>query len=423
MVIKKSSSLHSSPLLNWLFQHQQSGIVLGEERVRQLLEALGNPQRCCRCFHIAGTNGKGSVAAFSASILKAAGIRVGLYTSPHLVDFRERIQLHGEMISLEDLEAGIRRLQSVTHGWKTLPTFFELITALAFDYFARKQCEAVVLETGLGGRLDATNLATNKIACAITSIGLDHQEWLGSTLAAIAQEKAGIMRSGVPIVTGPQPAEVMKVLKEEAVRLNAPFMMVEEPVAPETGIGLEGSYQRWNAALALKLVQQGPWKLSREVQSFGLKTVSWPGRFQRCQLTKGQEIILDGAHNPAAAEKLVATWKEIFSEQQCSLIFGSLADKEGGEMLRILKPIASSIVLVSVNSPRAASPEELQKVVPSAMTFSSLEEVFKKKNIFIDSSSLFSGDLLPPILLTGSLFLVGEALALLEKGSYSPFWQ
>lgn len=409
--------------LLWLFQQQLKGVSLGLEAPAVLLAALDDPQKKIPVFHIAGTNGKGSVAAFSASILKAAGLRVGLYTSPHLVDFRERIQINGEMISAADLEEGIKRLQGATKGRETVPTFFELTTALAFDYFAQQECDVIVLETGVGGRLDATNLVTNKIACAITPISIDHQEWLGSTLADITREKAGIMRPGVPVVTSPQPAEVMEVLKEEAAKVGAPLIIVNEPLASEIPLGLAGSHQRWNAALALKLIQQGPWKIFSDAIAEGLAATLWPGRFQSCQLENGREIILDGAHNPAAAEQLVAIWKEVFPGQKCCLVFGSLLDKEGEMMLRILEPIASSIILVSVDSPRAASPSELQKSFPSAITFSSLEEVLEKKNIFVDPASPFSRDLKPPILLTGSLFLVGEALALLQGRSYSSSWQ
>ncbi|MBM3857865.1 MAG: bifunctional folylpolyglutamate synthase/dihydrofolate synthase, partial [Verrucomicrobia bacterium] len=384
---------------------------------------LEDPHDRIPCFHIAGTNGKGSVSAFAASILKAAGLRVGLYTSPHLVDFRERIQINGEMISQEDLEKGIKRLQAATQTGKEMPTFFELTTALAFDYFARQQCDVIVLETGLGGRLDATNVASNKIACAITPISMDHQALLGSTLSAIAREKAGIIRAGIPVVTSPQPEEVMNVLQEKAKQLYAPLEIISEPISPEIPLGLLGSYQRWNAAVALALVQQGPWKLSPEAIAEGLATTSWPGRFQRWKTKNGQEMILDGAHNPAAAEQLVATWKEVFPGQKCELIFGALADKEGEAMLRILEPISASINLVSVHSPRTSSPAELQKILPLATTFSSLEEVFKKKKFFVDKIFGFSTDLQPPVLLTGSLFLVGEGLALLQGRSHSSFSQ
>ena len=336
-LMEKFPSLQPPPssLLPWLFEQQLKGISLGLEGLTALLVALGDPHKKRPVLHIAGTNGKGSTAVFSASLLKAAGLRVGLYTSPHLVDFRERIQINGELISLEDLEEGIRRLQSVTESRKAVPTFFELTTALAFDYFAHQKCDVIVLETGMGGRLDATNLAADKIACAITPISIDHQEWLGSTLADIAREKAGIMRPGVPVVTSPQPAEVMEVLREEAARVGAPLIVVDEPVTCETPLGLAGSHQRWNAALALKLVQQGPWKISEKTKREGLETVSWPGRFQWLKISEKQEIILDGAHNPAAAEQLVATWKELFPGQKCCLVFGSLLDKEGEKISEI----------------------------------------------------------------------------------------
>jgi dihydrofolate synthase/folylpolyglutamate synthase len=400
--------------LHWLIQQQQSGVSLGLERMQRLLEVLGNPQESCPSLHIAGTNGKGSVAAFSESLLRKAGKRVGLYTSPHLVDFRERIRFQGEMISLEALEEGIARLQLVTRGWDLLPTFFELTTALAFDYFARQECDAVVLETGLGGRLDATNLATHKIATAITPIGIDHQEWLGPTLADIAREKAGIIRPTVPLVIAPQRAEAMEVLLERASEVGAPTIIVQDAVAPEIPLGLAGSYQRWNAAVALKLVEQGAWNISQELQYEALRSVSWPGRFQRCLLAEGEEMVLDGAHNPAAAEQLVATWREIFAQQKCTLIFGSLFDKEGERMLRILEPIASSIILVAVNSPRAASPLVLRKAVPSATICPSLREVLEKKIVSSNRSTHFSSNVSSPILVTGSLFLVGEALSLLQ---------
>ncbi len=432
----------ASSLLPWLYQQQYKGISPGLEAITTLLGALGDPQKKQSVFHIAGTNGKGSVAACSASLLKAGGVRVGLYTSPHLVDFRERIQLCGEMITPEDLEEGMIRLQWVMRGWSILPTFFELTTALAFDYFARCECDVIILETGMGGRLDATNIETQKMACAITPISLDHQEWLGSTLAAIAREKAGIMRPGVPVVTAPQPEEVMQVLQEESDRLGAPLRMITEPLSEHIPIGLAGSHQRWNAALALKLIEQGPWELSEKNKQEGLRTVVWPGRFQRLLIRKDdrlqyqlltsttakqQELILDGAHNPAAIKQLVATWRELFPKEQCTLIFGALADKEWKVMLALLAPIASEILLVPVASPRSVSPAKITFYFPRARIFSSLHEAFLHKNeAFMKKSRkglLCDTRCRAPILLTGSLFLVGEALSLLRGEVYRPSMQ
>lgn len=218
------------PPLQWLMETQSRGVQPGLERMERLLSALGDPHKSLRCLHVAGTNGKGSVCAFAESVLRAAGHRTGLYTSPHLVDFAERIRIAGVNASTAAIEAGIRRLQEATSGWGECnePTFFELVTALAFDLFARAGCDVVVLETGLGGRLDATNTAP-KLACAITPVALDHMEWLGGTLAEIAREKAGIFRSGIPAVIAPQEPGVEATLAEVARKKGVPLTHVREP--------------------------------------------------------------------------------------------------------------------------------------------------------------------------------------------------
>jgi dihydrofolate synthase/folylpolyglutamate synthase len=466
--------------LGWLLAQQHHGISLGLDVMKSLLQELGHPEKKIPVLHIAGTNGKGSVAACAASLLKAAGVRAGLYTSPHLVDFRERIMIEGEMIAPHDLEAGIRKLQFVTRAWSVLPTFFELTTALAFDYLAHQGCDVIILETGLGGRLDATNVLTEKIACAITPISLDHQEWLGPSLEDIAREKAGIIRSCVPVITAPQKREVIQVLQREAEALGAPFMKITEPLPSDSPIGLIGSHQLWNAALALKLVESGPWKLSQRTIQIGLQSVVWPGRFERMpylgitqknklpeihsrNLSK-QEMILDGAHNPAAIKQLVLTWREQFEDQRCILIFGALSDKPWQEMLSLLEPIALKIILVPVASPRSVDPAIMAKHFSGVMTLSSLQEAFDRltrigrgslrdqeslmnpaigiffqkesrvynpvftyppslleqapsllhsdKNLALESRSY------APILLTGSLFLVGEALSFMQGKAY-----
>lgn len=191
--------------MEWLDKFQGRGIVPGLERMERLLAALGNPERSLRCLHVAGTNGKGSVCAFAESVLREGGYSTGLYTSPHLVRFAERIRINGQEVDALLLGEGIDRLKQATEGWpeEEMPTYFELVTALAFDLFARANLDVIVLETGLGGRLDATNTPP-KLACAITPIGLDHMEWLGPTLGAIAREKAGILRPGIPAVTAPR---------------------------------------------------------------------------------------------------------------------------------------------------------------------------------------------------------------------------
>ncbi|MEI6376110.1 MAG: cyanophycin synthetase, partial [bacterium] len=315
----------SSPL-DWLKATQSRGIRPGLERMERLLAALGNPEQSLRCLHVAGTNGKGSVSAFAESLLRASGHRVGLYTSPHLVDFSERIRIDGVNAGAEELGEGIRRIQEATEGWITAdqPTFFELVTALAFDLFNRAGCEVVVLETGLGGRLDATNLAP-KLACAITPIALDHTEWLGATLPEIAREKAGIFRLGIPTVIASQEADAAAALAIVAEELGTPIQWITEPLPRATALGLAGSHQRHNAALALALVSAAGFELREESVARGLVSVTWPGRFQRLL---GGKLILDGAHNVHAARQLVATWREEFGGQRCRLIFGALADKD-----------------------------------------------------------------------------------------------
>ena len=398
----------NSPL-DWLMATQSRGVQPGLERMERLLAALGNPERGLRCLHVAGTNGKGSVCAFAESMLRASGHRVGLYTSPHLVEFSERIRIDGVNASAEEIAIGINRLREVTAGWSEVeqPTFFELVTALAFELFARAGCEVVVLETGLGGRLDATNLAP-KVACAITPIGLDHTEWLGDTLGKIAREKAGILRPGVPAVIAPQEAEASEVLCSVAAVLGTPLQWINEALPRTTLLGLAGSHQRHNAALALGLVRAAGFELSEEAVANGLASVAWPGRFQRL---RGGKLILDGAHNVHAARQLVATWREEFGGQRCRLIFGALADKNPEALLAELAPLAKEILLVPVASARGGDPKNLAELSVSLGVPIHLFESLGEAMAFAESC-----DATPqaPVLLAGSLFLVGEALALVS---------
>jgi len=414
----------SSELWEWLNAAQHRGVQPGLDRMVRLLACLGNPERELRCLHVAGTNGKGSVCAFAESILRAAGYRTGFYSSPHLVDFSERIRINGEPTPRAVVEEGIRHLRRACTTWsqEELPTYFELVTALAFDLFARAGCEVVVLETGLGGRLDATNTAP-KIACAITPIALDHMEWLGDSLGRIAREKAGIMRPDIPAVIAPQQAEAADALLLAAREMGVPCKWVTESLAVNFTPGLTGSYQRANAALALELIKAGGFHPSPGEIQQGLSTVSWPGRFQR---VKGGRLILDGAHNPHAVRQLVETWREEYGTQQCRLIFGALSDKAPQEMLSILEPIAEELLLVPVASPRSVNPElYLGTLKVPHRILGSLQEALD----FALNDSL-TRDLQncdgagkpqnPPVLLTGSLFLVGEALSLESGASFTP---
>jgi dihydrofolate synthase / folylpolyglutamate synthase len=409
-----------TPQLEWLMATQSRGIHPGLHRMERLLLSLGNPERKLKCLHVAGTNGKGSVCAFADSVLRRMGVRTGLYTSPHLVDFSERIRIDGKNAASSAIDAGIMRLQRATIGWsgEEQPTFFELVTALAFDLFERAGCEVVVLETGLGGRLDATNAAP-KIACALTPMDFDHTEWLGNTLALIAREKAGIMRPGVPVVISPQQEEAAQALEKAASERGSPCIWVREPLSAGTPLGLAGSHQRWNAAVALELVRIAGFSPSPEELLQGLAQVTWPGRFQRLKFANA-ELVLDGAHNHHAIRQLVTTWREQLGEKPCRLIFGALEDKDPSSMLSELLPLAREIHLVPVASTRSADPLKLAEEKcfegcsqPILTVHRSLSEAL---------GSLCSDDGAPecPVLLTGSLFLVGEALSLFSGGIAIP---
>jgi dihydrofolate synthase/folylpolyglutamate synthase len=293
------------PQLDWLYTTQLFGIKLGLDNIHKLLGELGLPRANMKFIHVAGTNGKGSTCAFLHSILKQAGINAGLFTSPHLVHFGERIRDAERMISPDEIEEGIARLRDRVCGWDPHPTFFELAFALALDWFARRGLEWIVLETGLGGRLDATNAIT-PVVSVITPIGWDHMQILGDTLAKIASEKAGIIKPSVPFITQTQDQEALDVLLETARKKTAPLTLVTEPC--ELPLGLSGAHQRWNAALALAALRAAGLDLPQDRLEAGLKLVEWPARFQRLRA----DVILDGAHNLDAARVLAQTWREQF---------------------------------------------------------------------------------------------------------------
>ena len=387
--------------LAWLFGTQTFGIKLGLENTRRLLAACGQPQEKLRFLHVAGTNGKGSTCAMMDSILRAAGYRTALYTSPHLVDFRERLRVDGQMIPESSVAEGLTLLRDASEGWEQAPTFFELATVLAAWWFAREEAEFVVWETGMGGRLDATNAVTPLVS-VIMPVGLDHQTWLGETFSLIAAEKAGIIKPGIPVVSAPQAGEVRAVLEAKAVEVGAQVGFVSAPwdAGP---VGLAGAHQRWNAAVAIAALRAAGVEVGEEAIRSGLARVKWPGRFQRA----GAALVVDGAHNPSATEVLVATWREVFGNVKARLVFGVLSDKDASALLHVLRAIADEIWLVPVAGARGASVDELRPAAEAAgftvVHTSTIEEVLAGE----------SSDR-APVLVTGSLFLAGEVLALLE---------
>ena len=332
------------------------------------------------------------------SICRAAGIKTGLFTSPHLIRFSERIQINGQPIDDTDLVRGIQRIRALIDEERH-PTFFEITTALAFDYFRSQGVTLVVLETGLGGRLDATNVV-HPLVSVLTAIDMDHQKWLGATLGEIAAEKAGIIKPAVPVVSGPQLAEVRIVLEQIAAKLFAPISYAEIPVE-DFSIGLAGSHQRMNAAIAVCAVRQAGIQAGPQALKEGLANVYWPGRFQRIE----EQIVLDGAHNPAAAKCVVATWKECVGPEKATIIFGGLFDKDLQGMILALSPLAARFLIVPIRSQRAAPPADIERYVPKYLSATLCASAGQA----LDLARRFN----ERVLVTGSLFLVGEALSIL----------
>lgn len=382
--------------LAWLYGTQLTGIKLGLEGITRLLDFFDRPQSRSPSIHVAGTNGKGSVCALTSAALQAHGLKVGRFTSPHLVDFRERLTINDQPPTESWVAQHLSQLRDYAKSNTPQPTFFEITTALAFQFFAGEKVDFAVLETGMGGRFDATNVVDPAIS-VITPIGLDHTQWLGSTLEKIAFEKAGIIKPGRPVLSAPQHPEALAVLKAAADRNHTSLQVISTPWAGP--LKLRGEHQRWNAALAAATVRLAYPNYDNELLNQGLANAEWPGRFQQIG-----RVILDAAHNPHAAKSLVQTWQEVVAPARGTLIFGALSDKDWAETLQILSPLATRIYLVPVRSARKVDPSELATAVPRAENFPDLESALIKARSHPE-----------PILITGSLFLVGEALTLLRK--------
>ncbi len=386
----------------WLYSTQMYGIKLGLGNIRRLVEVLRvrvDGGGGTKFIHVAGTNGKGSVCAMLDAICRAAGRKTGLFISPHLVTFRERIRVNGVMISETEIAAGLTEIRRAVEGWEPEFTFFEITTALALAHFQRCGVEIAVLETGMGGRLDATNVVTPAVS-VITPIALDHQQWLGDSLAAIAGEKAGIIKPGVPVVTSGQDAAAEGVLRRVAIEQNSAFDLVTEPIRG-IAINLAGSHQNWNAALALRALELAGIEASEAAVSRGLATVEWPGRFQ----SSGGRFVLDGAHNPAAAQRLVETWREIYGAERATVVLGILRDKDVRGICAALLPIAARIIAVPVQNERTSQPEDVVAMVRECSMEAGCE-VIGNLPAALDRASANE----ERVLVTGSLFLVGEAL-------------
>ena len=401
--------------LDWLYGLQVHGIMLGLENIRRLCEALAVDTAGggrCRFIHVAGTNGKGSVCALLAAVCVAAKLRTGLYTSPHLVGFRERIRLGPNSIPEEQVAEGLGKIRDIIAGWDHTPTFFEVTTALALAWFQQQNAEIVILETGLGGRLDATNIVTPAVS-VITPIGLDHMQYLGDTLAAIAGEKAGIIKRGIPVVSAPQPPEAGDVIRAAAQAAGARLSFIRQPLAPDWPLALAGSHQRWNAALAFAALIASGLRPDPRVVREAFASVEWPARFQRAD----DRIVIDGAHNPHAAAQLAATWREEFGDEKATLILGILADKDAPGVIAALLPVAARIIAAPVRSPRALPTSEL---AVSIRAQSPSVAVSIAETLAAALAEARAGD--GRILIAGSLFLAGEALVRLGLADGAHEW-
>jgi dihydrofolate synthase/folylpolyglutamate synthase len=428
--------------IRFLYSLRWFGAKLGLANTFRLAALAGNPQHRLRFIHVAGTNGKGSTCAMLESIYRAAGLRVGLFTSPHLVAFGERIQVNRHVIPARAIGRLVAEMQALleegwgmsgsralgtgaaaepgaggpagSHGIAEHPTFFEVVTIMTLRYFAAQGCDLVIWETGLGGRLDATNIVT-PLASVITNIQYDHQQWLGETLASIATEKAGIIKPGIPVITAAEGEEALAVITETARRQNAVLTLLSgeemhRPPLDTLQLPLLGQHQRMNAAVAVATVRAlaSEIPVSEETIHAGLCRVHWAGRLQLVTRPTGQKILLDGAHNVGGAGILAAAVKEYFLSAKLTLALGILRDKDWPGMCDILAPLAERILLVPVPSERSATPQELaaacRRANPTAQVsaYASLH----------DALAAATEDAF--LTIAGSLYLIGEAMELLH---------
>ena len=402
--------------LSYLFSLEQFGIKFGLDNIATLVDRLGHPERAFQSVHVAGTNGKGSVTAMVDAALRAAGHRSARYTSPHLVDLTERFVIDGRPVSEDALVAVVADLQRIAESLlesgtlSAPPTFFEVTTAAAFELFRRAGVAVAVLEVGLGGRLDATNVVLPAVT-AITSIAFDHERYLGSTIEAIAFEKAGIIKPGVPVVIGELQPEAAAVIDRIARERGADVIRTTAVDARGFTIGLPGPHQAGNAAIAVKLLETLDAKgilVPPEAIARGLAQPEWPGRLDRRRLAGGRELLLDAAHNPAGAAAL-ASYLKAEHGGPCPLVFAAMKDKDTAGMFAALLPAVSHLILTRAANPRSADPAALEA---QARAISDLP-------ITIAPSPAEALEIAwrdsPRIVVAGSIFLLGDVLKQIER--------
>lgn len=418
-LIRRVKSYHET--LESLYRLRGGGIDLQLNRVALTLQLFDNPQNRFTAFHVAGTNGKGSTAAMLHEILLAGGYRVGLYTSPHLEDFTERIRVGGHTITEEEVLGLIGEIWHRTAKADVALTFFEFVTVMALLYFARQAVDAAVVEVGLGGRLDATNLVQS-IVSIITSISKDHEAFLGSDIPSIAREKAGIVKEQTPVVCGHLPPDALEVIENVARAKSSPlrkwdrdFSLVHR-AGPEFDyhgmrwhfdrihLNLRGKYQRRNAAVAIAAMEaaRSSFPVSETALRCGLREVTWPGRLE--VLSQEPTIVFDGAHNVEGVKTLVSELPSLVGNKKVRLLFGSMIDKDWRTMLSLLARVSSEVVLTRVPMPKSAEPNTLVEGLPRQIPVTVVADS-------VEALSSLAGNRAKvdtPILVAGSLYLLGH---------------
>ena len=406
--------------------------------IRTICERMGHPERTFASVHVAGTNGKGSTAAMLASILQAAGLRCGLYTSPHLVRINERIRLDGAEISDDEFAASFTRILEIIEellasgALAAHPTYFECVTAMAFEFFARAGTEIAVVEVGLGGRLDSTNVIVPE-AAAITQIDFDHENFLGHSIEEIAAEKAGIIKRGACVVSAAENAIAKEVIRRHAAEQGAELVEIEEachvsdvsaedgcyrfrvkladrlasdaPRALEIGLPLAGRFQVRNAVTAIvaaRLLARRGFAISDSAIVRGIESVRWPGRLERLQ--EKPTVYIDGTHNPAGAREVLAFWRDHLAGRRIHLIYGAMRDKAIDEVAGLLFPRATTVILTQSPQPRSLSAEALAKMTSH---LAEAVEVIREPGAALERA-LEIAEAEDVIFATGSLYLVGD---------------
>ncbi len=410
--------------VNWTFCKP------GLERVKELCSALGDPQNSLKYIHVAGTNGKGSFCAMTESILRRAGYKVGLFTSPYIVEFNERMRINGENISNEELCELVDLIKPHADKMADKPTEFELITALAFLYFKRNNCDVVVLECGLGGRLDATNIINDPIISVITGIALDHTSILGNTVGEIAAEKAGIIKSGAPVLWCGSDADADRVISAKAQELGAPLTRVDRSTLEikemtldgttfdfggreNLSLSLLGTYQPVNATnvlSAIDILNQHGYKIPSIAVYEGLKSVKWPARFE--VISREPLIIADGGHNPEGIDSAVSSIERYFGDEKVAIITGVMADKDYRYMAERIASVAKMVFCLTPDNPRALEAgkyaEVFKELGTEAVAYGSVERA-------VGSAIAWAKENEASIVSLGSLYMYCEVAAAIKK--------